>query len=463
MQLKQRRRPTEKGYKIIIKLGKDNRHSPEEANPLSAKDCLNSIPIGEQLQKRNGFALGVTAPAKVTCLFKFERPTITEELITTLTGLYKRNVATVVALKTDFTSSEVYNIVNYNNMAIISNGINYIQKYDGTTVANLIGSPPAGSVTAVMQDRLWIIAISGEENIVHFSDFANPESWPIWNVINIYTPDGDTLQSVIEHLGQPTFLKKNSLHVLYGTSEENYNLQRKPEARGTISHRTVHISGGLLVRLAPDMKVWGWTGNEDICLSKDFDFGINKAYAYKSQAWLDNRGLSWLAVPTGVSTECNSLFVGKNIEKHGWQWYPVVLPWNINCFGWFSDRLTVGRVDGLIDIEQDVFNDEGVAIDAYWQSQNISGDIAEYFKQFTTIAVEAKKDAAGTLEVSWIDEKGAIGTQTISTDKTENIIDEVLYIQSFAKHLSFKVRNNQLNHGFNTYSLSGRYNQKLFG
>jgi len=161
---KKRRRPQTNGYELKLKYGKVNRTSPEEVNLLTASDCLNVLPLlNGELDKRKGFSLAVNSPAtgRITSLFKFERPSATEELITTLTGLYKRNGTGTTGLKTDFTSSTVYNIVNYNELAIVFNGVDVIQKYNGTTVAALGGTPPvAASETSSEYSQKGTVVIS---------------------------------------------------------------------------------------------------------------------------------------------------------------------------------------------------------------------------------------------------------------------------------------------------------------
>lgn len=463
--------PKEEYYEIRMGLGKVNSHSPEGVNPRTASDCLNALPLVngklDKLSKRKGFALAVNAPGtgKITCLFGFETPSATQELITTLTGLYKRNGTGTTAIKTDFTSSVVYNIVNYNELAIVCNGIDVIQKYDGTNISALGGTPPVGSIAAVIHDRLWVVGVTGNENIVYFSGWADPETWPAANLFNIYTEDGDTIQSIAGHHGQPTFLKKNSLHVLYGSDEDSYTLQRKEQAKGTISHRSVQVLAeqSLLVRLAADLRVWAWSGVKDVCISEGIDFGINSTYAYKAQSWVDGKGFYWLAVPTGVSTECNSIFVCAYDREQGFQWYPVTVPWTLNAFGWFSSALTLGRVDGVIDIEQAAYNDENALIDAYWESQYLGGKIDEYFKQFTTLSISAEPVTGGTITASWTDETGAVDSESVDVDTTDVIVNEILYAQTFAKHLKIKVRNSVLNKGMTIYSISGKYAQKNFG
>jgi len=147
----------------------------------------------------------------------------------------------------------------------------------------------------------------------------------------------------------------------------------------------------------------------------------------------------------------------------GFQWYPVDVPWELSAMGWFNGLLTLGRVDGVIDWEQDSYNDENTAIDAYWESQYLFGKSPEYFKQFTTLAVEAKPVAGATLAISWTDETGAVGTGSVDLGTTDAFVSEILYPQAFSKRLKIKVRNNELNKGLSVYSLTGKYIQKEFG
>jgi hypothetical protein len=111
--------------------GQINKISHEEVKPNFASKCLNVLPLIKGVAcKRNGFNVLTTqnAGSRITNLFTFERTIITEELIATLTALYKRNGVNLIAIKSDFTSSQKYCIINYNDNAIVLNGINYPQK-----------------------------------------------------------------------------------------------------------------------------------------------------------------------------------------------------------------------------------------------------------------------------------------------------------------------------------------------
>lgn len=63
-----------------------------------------------------------------------------------------------------------------NDLLVIVNGVDAPLKYDGTTVATLLGTPPVGSHVHTHYNRLWMTDVTNKM-IVNYSALNDPENW----------------------------------------------------------------------------------------------------------------------------------------------------------------------------------------------------------------------------------------------------------------------------------------------
>jgi hypothetical protein len=71
----------------------------------------------------------------------------------------------------------------HRNLAVItaSNGTTAPKSYDGTTLQDLAGSPPAGQFSSVYKDRTVLANSTAQPNRVYFSGAGDPTSWDTTN------------------------------------------------------------------------------------------------------------------------------------------------------------------------------------------------------------------------------------------------------------------------------------------
>lgn len=131
----------------------------------------------------------------------------------------------------------------YANLVLIVNAASVPLRWDGTTLANLGGSPPTGTAIAVFKDRVYIAS----QNTVRWSDVGNPESWPAFQVKNVGLNDGDEITALRPFFNSLLIFKRNSVWQ-YDVDEDNQPLSLRPLAYGigTESWRTVWIVNGVL-------------------------------------------------------------------------------------------------------------------------------------------------------------------------------------------------------------------------
>lgn len=140
-------------------------------------------------------------------------------------------------------SASIPDATTYANLAIITNAAGAPLRWDGTTLANLGGSPPSGNTIASFKDRVYI----AQGSTVRYSDVANPESWPAFQTFNVGLNDGDEITAVKPYFNSLLIFKRNSLWQ-FEVDEDNQPLSLRPLAYGigTDSWRTVWIVNGVL-------------------------------------------------------------------------------------------------------------------------------------------------------------------------------------------------------------------------
>jgi hypothetical protein len=140
-------------------------------------------------------------------------------------------------------ATRIPDAATYANLTIIVNAAGVPLRWDGSTLANLGGSPPTGTAIAVFKDRVYIAA----GNTVRFSDVANPESWPAFQTISVGLNDGDEITAIKPYFNSLLIFKRNSVWQ-FEVDEDNQPLLLRPLAYGigTESWRTVWIINGVL-------------------------------------------------------------------------------------------------------------------------------------------------------------------------------------------------------------------------
>jgi hypothetical protein len=80
---------------------------------------------------------------------------------------------------------------------IICDGSSAPQKFDGTTVANLGGSPPSGARQALFyQNRLWMFSSTSNQSLLYYSEGGDIEDGYASNFVSCDTNDGQKITGI---------------------------------------------------------------------------------------------------------------------------------------------------------------------------------------------------------------------------------------------------------------------------
>lgn len=138
------------------------------------------------------------------------------------------------------TSFEVLN--NLLIIAVDGTG-NVLKKYDGSTVADLGGTPPQASIVRLHQGRLWTNDKTSLDRI-HYSPVSDPSTWNgsgDSGAFDVGKGDGDPdgITAIFSFKGDLFVAKRTKLYRISGYSPEEYVIQLISNGIGCVAHNSV--------------------------------------------------------------------------------------------------------------------------------------------------------------------------------------------------------------------------------
>lgn len=137
-------------------------------------------------------------------------------------------------------------ITPFTNLAIISvdGSGNIMKKWDGTTFANLGGTPPVASITREHLGRLWCNDKTNCDRL-HYSTTANAEEWNgagDSGALDIGTGDGDPdgITGIFPTFEGVLFVaKRTKLYKVLGDTPESFQVVKVSDSLGCSSHNSI--------------------------------------------------------------------------------------------------------------------------------------------------------------------------------------------------------------------------------
>jgi len=349
--------------------------------PLGALSSVSNLVIeqGSVLTTRPGLAQvgGQVAAAKVNGIHPYYNTVSgSSQLLAHVgTGLYRWDDATESWETIDATAlaDAPSTSCHLNDLLLIWDGTNK-KKWDGTTLADLGGSPPAAKYAISAYEQVFVTGISDRPADVDFCDVAAPETWTPApgndaGSISVGAKEGDfnTWVGFDKIQGKIIIWSRYGIIVLHGPDTPNRPGLWSVQAvlpYGTPNGRTVRRVGKLWIWLSDDGFVtWGGGSTEPVREPIKNSFAlIDWSNIANACAWVDKDERYWCCVPVtsgGVKYFCFD-------PGHGWF---TGTGKDIRASGSyrFSGKETplVGDKDGNIyKIEGD--DDAGAAID--WEA-----------------------------------------------------------------------------------------------
>jgi len=141
---------------------------------------------------------------------------------------------------TDITTNRALfyaSFATFNSTMLFSNGSNNLNKWDGTTFADVSGSPPKFKYLGVQGD--YVLGAGHSGSIVRFCDTADHNTWPTGNTINIGLDQGQSHQGIIRWDEDLLFFLQHSIYRLVGFTPLTFSPQPTNSSLGTRSPRSL--------------------------------------------------------------------------------------------------------------------------------------------------------------------------------------------------------------------------------
>lgn len=346
-------------------MGLHDHISPTNRQLALLSVCKNMRRFGVSAAKtREGRAIlgNAVGTSRILGLSHFYKSDGTKKLISgagTVWKVYDAVSEEWDTLKTELTTGLSYNAVTFNDLHIMTNGTDNVQKYDGSSIADLSGSPPKGKYISAAYQRVAITGVSGSSHLVYFSDIANPEEWSEGDsaAIPINDKDGDEIKWAGLYKANWVIWKRYSMHELHGPelgqTTDNWSVVSIASI-GTPNGRTIADVNGLLYWLSDSDNSKGivrWGGGRPQLISEpieDIIRTINYSAINTACAVSSGEGEYMLAVPTGKNSYPDTIIVYNVVDNSWWiwdGWNPTVfLPFRLGD----TSSLLMGDNDGYV-------------------------------------------------------------------------------------------------------------------
>ena len=295
---------------------------------------------------------------------------------------------------------------------VYTNGLDLIRKWTGSgNDALLGGSPPkAKFVLAVGPYLVLANVIDGGNNYysrVQWCDTGDAEMWSGGNSGSTdLIDDMQAITGIELYSDGLTVHKENAIYVGYlVTTSEVFRFDRRPTGVGAIARGTIkNLPDGRQAFLARDgIHVFNGVTAPliEADMMQEIRDGANPQHIYKSTAKLvREKDEYWVAVPIGSQTEPETIYkynyrtgqvhkdtrddltcFGEFEEITQLTWDDISTAWDNYAGRWddvihlnLAPTIAIGHSDGIVTKRQGVYNDNEVAIDAYWISKDFTAE-----------------------------------------------------------------------------------------
>lgn len=167
-------------------------------------------------------------------------------------NIYKVDGNSLTAIKTGLDASAKVSLgAAMNDIKIMCNGVNPMMKYDGTTVSNLGGTPPATGFKAhIHKGRVWIIE-RANKLLATYSALNNPEDYTTANNAGYFDfrfviGEGDELLDIFTYIDLLVFVFRNNILIYSGTNPNasgNFQLVQRISNTGAVASDVMQMLG----------------------------------------------------------------------------------------------------------------------------------------------------------------------------------------------------------------------------
>ena len=291
------------------------------------------------------------------------------------------------------------------NYIVAMNGVDRPWKWDGDKIENLKGAPAKGRYPVLHKESVFCVD-APEPSTLIWSDLFRPESWTPINYWDITKDDGDEITCLQPFLGDLIIFKGNSMHVLKGTTFQDFSLRTEETRVGcagplaSVVHQTtvffissygIYLTNGMNVQNISDQIIPDTWAN------------VNKNYLHNSVAKVVGDHI-WFAVPYGDSTVNNLVLV---FDPQKGAFFPMTGIGATN-YVYFNDtttalgtRLYAGdNTDGFVNLLGEGTEDYGSPVSAVWRGKFFDMGFSEVEKKAREVYIQDSPETTETADIS---------------------------------------------------------------
>lgn len=360
------------------------------------------------------------------------------------------------SLTFDVEQNDLASFVVAEDLLIIEDGLISTPpyKWDGTgNAVALGGSPPNATMVAFHKNMAFAAGDDGALSTLYFSDVGNVENWTtgISGNLNIDTNDGSNITALVPGFDALYIWKDKSIWRLSGSDKDSFVLQQMVSGIGTLSKQSVSRIGNSFMFQ---------DGQGDTYLY-DGAVGIRKI-SNKIQGTIDGGNFSRFSLVSTVEFQddfySNMSSVGTSIHDQVIVFDTFPLAWTkFNAFHANAmvvapddlgiEKIFFGNTQGMIMEYPDGTNDNGDAIDMFWQSKQhrfpeFKSRLKDWAKLITytdqadsIMTVETKKDFDSSGNEILMDLSGETSVYDIAVYDVDNYGGQNIVIEEIEPNL----------------------------
>ncbi|PWV90267.1 hypothetical protein DFQ01_14443 [Paenibacillus cellulosilyticus] len=300
-----------------------------------------------------------------------------------------------------------WDATNFNDLLLLVNGTQ-LKKWNGTSLLNISGSPPAGAKYITNDNvRVWMAV----GDVLYYSAFQDQDDWTSAEnsgSVQYYTPNGGDITGLKEFYGDKWVWKKDSMAVIKGTNYYNYALVSVSNDIGCISSRTIVEVGDTIYWLGEN-DIYGHQGGKPFAIGERVRGhlnNLNRGALERCCAFTD--GIRYyLCIATGEYDEPN---VRLMYDPRFNIWREVAHDESYRYAGRINNQTYVGDANGQTYKINDGTDDNGAAIPWSIVTKVFDEGYAEAEKQYKELHLQGTFPVDTSLTVEYSTDQGLTWT-----------------------------------------------------
>lgn len=201
------------------------------------------------------------------------------------------------------------------NILYVNTDFSTVRRWDNSAAASIAGSPP-GRTIAFHKNRFFVAGTAANPSRLWYSDLADYATWGANSYIDIGLDDGEPITDLCPFEDALLIVKENSLHILTGTSPQDFAVH-KLNAGGGYAAGRVAVSTPYGAIIAGNRAVWLYTGGPVEEIGNPVEVSYAPAGDFVTTAYIDDTCY--------ICDEGSGTMYAYNVARQSW-WMEKVDP-----------------------------------------------------------------------------------------------------------------------------------------